>query len=82
MYTGADLQNVCREAALVALRTRILGPSSSLLDSSKSTVEDVSPKQEPVVSSNFERACADVPIPFCLSITNSASLFFFLLDNV
>ena len=77
MYTGADLQNVCREAALVALRTRILGPSSSsLLDSSKSTMEDVSPKQEPVVSSKFEGACADESIPFCLSIANSVCLFF------
>ncbi|KAG0081745.1 spermatogenesis-associated protein 5-like protein 1 [Linnemannia elongata] len=61
MYTGADLQNVCREAALVALRTRILGPSSSssFLDSSKSTMEDVSPNQEPVNASDF-----------CISLTS------------
>lgn len=63
MYTGADLQNVCREAALVALRTRILGPSSSSsFLASKSTMEDVSPNQEPVVSITFEGACADDPL--------------------
>lgn len=55
MYTGADLQNVCREAALVALRTRILGPSSQI-GSSKSLVGDAAPPQEPVVSWNITKA--------------------------
>lgn len=42
MYTGADLQNVCREAALIALRTRVLGDAVKAKDNEKS--------KEPVVS--------------------------------
>ncbi|KAG0372665.1 spermatogenesis-associated protein 5-like protein 1 [Mortierella sp. AD032] len=56
MYTGADLQNVCREAALVALRTRILGtPSISTFAVGK----DV-PPQEPVNASDFGISLASV----------------------
>ncbi|KAF9427379.1 hypothetical protein BGZ76_002362, partial [Entomortierella beljakovae] len=40
MYTGADLQNVCREAAMIALRTRILGTNAP--------ETEVAPQKEPV----------------------------------
>ncbi|KAK3838807.1 MAG: ATPases of AAA+ class, SpoVK, putative cell division [Linnemannia gamsii] len=56
MYTGADLQNVCREAALVALRTRILGtPSISTFAVGKDA-----PPQEPVNASDFGISLASV----------------------
>ncbi|KAF9962183.1 hypothetical protein BGZ65_009619 [Modicella reniformis] len=43
LYTGADLQNVCREAALIALRTRILatGANTMMLDNSVPSKESV-----------------------------------------
>lgn len=54
MYTGADLQNVCREAALIALRTRILGNGSFSKTSAPEAaggqaLADDSPSVEPVV---------------------------------
>ncbi|KAG0053544.1 hypothetical protein BGZ83_000897 [Gryganskiella cystojenkinii] len=50
-YTGADLQNVCREAALIALRTRILGgPSKPGADQIS---EDDIPSTEPVNADDF-----------------------------
>ncbi|KAG0279451.1 hypothetical protein BGZ95_001154 [Linnemannia exigua] len=52
MYTGADLQNVCREAALVALRSRILGTSVFAVGNA--------PEQEPVNSSDFGISLASV----------------------
>ncbi|KAF9353075.1 hypothetical protein BGX26_009135 [Mortierella sp. AD094] len=52
MYTGADLQNVCREAALIALRTRILGAGVS-------TTETV-PQKEPVNADDFKQSLASV----------------------
>ncbi|KAF9400536.1 hypothetical protein BGX21_004086 [Mortierella sp. AD011] len=52
MYTGADLQNVCREAALIALRTRILGTVVNTTD----TV----PQKEPVNADDFKQSLAAV----------------------
>lgn len=43
MYTGADLQNVCREAALIALTTIILGAGANATTTAETP-------QEPVVS--------------------------------
>ncbi|KAF8929649.1 hypothetical protein BGZ58_008799 [Dissophora ornata] len=50
MYTGADLQNVCREAALIALRTRILGMAAS----------DDATSKEPVNALDFKESLASV----------------------
>ncbi|KAF9106666.1 hypothetical protein BGX29_008815 [Mortierella sp. GBA35] len=54
MYTGADLQNVCREAALVALRMRILGSSSA------PAAEEATSTREPVNASDFRVSLASV----------------------
>ncbi|KAF9217088.1 hypothetical protein BGZ59_006533 [Podila verticillata] len=51
MYTGADLQNVCREAALIALRTRVLG------DAVKSKDEK---SKEPVTAQDFAQSLSSV----------------------
>ncbi|KAF9900729.1 hypothetical protein EC991_006949 [Linnemannia zychae] len=56
MYTGADLQNVCREAALVALRTRILGTPLSLM----SAMDNDAPAREPVNVNDFSVSLASV----------------------
>ncbi|KAG0006008.1 hypothetical protein BGZ79_010656 [Entomortierella chlamydospora] len=52
MYTGADLQNVCREAALIALRTRILGAGVN--------TTDTIPQKEPVNAGDFKQSLAAV----------------------
>ncbi|KAF9201673.1 hypothetical protein BGZ49_008103 [Haplosporangium sp. Z 27] len=52
MYTGADLQNVCREAALIALRTRILGSGTKAIETA--------PEKEPVNASDFEQSLNSV----------------------
>ncbi|KAG0039433.1 hypothetical protein BGZ82_008288 [Podila clonocystis] len=52
MYTGADLQNVCREAALIALRTRVLGDAAKTRDSDKF--------REPVTAQDFTQSLSSV----------------------
>ncbi|KAG0091930.1 hypothetical protein BGZ92_011278 [Podila epicladia] len=52
MYTGADLQNVCREAALIALRTRVLGDGAKARDGDKS--------REPVTAQDFAQSLSSV----------------------
>ncbi|KAF9305374.1 hypothetical protein BGZ74_010422 [Mortierella antarctica] len=52
MYTGADLQNVCREAALIALRTRVLGDAAKARDGDKS--------REPVTAQDFAQSLSSV----------------------
>ncbi|KAF9102953.1 hypothetical protein BGX27_010801 [Mortierella sp. AM989] len=52
MYTGADLQNVCREAALIALRTRVLGAGF--------ISTDAAPRKESVNASDFKQSLATV----------------------
>ncbi|KAG0034145.1 hypothetical protein BGZ81_006017 [Podila clonocystis] len=52
MYTGADLQNVCREAALIALRTRVLGDAAKARDGDKF--------REPVTAQDFAQSLSSV----------------------
>ncbi|KAI7818547.1 P-loop containing nucleoside triphosphate hydrolase protein [Gamsiella multidivaricata] len=55
MYTGADLQNVCREAALIALRTRILGASTATR-----AADETAPSRESVNAQDFKQSLASV----------------------
>ncbi|KAF9344074.1 hypothetical protein BGX34_006017 [Mortierella sp. NVP85] len=56
LYTGADLQNVCREAALIALRTRILGTEA---DTTMIAGKTEAP-QEPVNAQDFRQSLGSV----------------------
>ncbi|KAF9926428.1 hypothetical protein FBU30_003993 [Linnemannia zychae] len=58
MYTGADLQNVCREAALIALRTRVL--NAPLHMDSLTEKENATRMQEPVNANDFHISLATV----------------------
>ncbi|KAI1303001.1 hypothetical protein EDD11_005454 [Mortierella claussenii] len=59
MYTGADLQNVCREAGLIALRTRILG-SVNNVNPITATTDGIEPSKEPVNAEDFKQSLASV----------------------
>ncbi|KAG0227812.1 P-loop containing nucleoside triphosphate hydrolase protein [Mortierella sp. GBAus27b] len=56
LYTGADLQNVCREAALITLRTRILGTETNAM----TMADEAEPSQEPVNANDFRQSLASV----------------------
>ncbi|KAF9566008.1 hypothetical protein EC968_003945 [Mortierella alpina] len=59
MFTGADLQNLCREAALIALRSRVLGPLAKLQIKVKGADENMA-STEPVNAQDFGQALASV----------------------
>ncbi|KAG0251795.1 hypothetical protein BG011_007368 [Mortierella polycephala] len=60
LYTGADLQNVCREAALTALRSRILGPAHKNADPSASDADDAMTPRELVNQKDFQQSLASL----------------------
>ncbi|KAF9196842.1 hypothetical protein BGZ50_005916 [Haplosporangium sp. Z 11] len=60
LYTGADLQNVCREAALTTLRSRILGPALKNADPNASYANEAIASRELVNHQDFQQSLASL----------------------